>query len=117
MYNELLHDEESNWGHYQTELYIGKLNDEILNKMGNTLLRTIVDERRIITEGETKQDNDINTALNMAQAMTDLLKSLLERDDDRLIQLSKSVFGRGDMSKDAIREMIYRMGYSPDIER
>ncbi len=117
MYNELLHNDESNWGHYQTELYIERLNDEILNKMGNTMLRTIVNERRIITEGEIKHDNDINTALNMAQAMTDLLRTLLERDDDRLIQLSKSVFGRGDMSKDAIREMIYRMGYSPDIER
>ena len=114
-YNELLHNDDSEWGHYQTELYKDKLVDEITNKMGNTILRAIVEQRRADrAEKAAANHQPHNSALDVAMAALSLLNSISRRDMDMLSQYSKNVFGRGDLSKEAIMDLIYKLGLSQE---
>lgn len=114
-YNELLQNDDSEWGHYQCELYKDKLVDEITNKMGNTILRAIVEQRRADrAEKAAANHQPHNSALDVTMAALDLLNSISRRDMDRLSQYSKNVFGRGDLSKEAIMDLIYKLGLSQE---
>ena len=70
-YNELLHNDDSEWGHYQCELYKDKLVDEITNKMGNTILRAIVEQRRAERAEKAANHQPHNLALDVAMAALD----------------------------------------------
>lgn len=113
-YNELLHNDDSEWGHYQTELYKDKLVDEITNKMGNTILRAIVEQRRADRIEKIAASHKATSVLDVAVAALSLLNSISRRDMDRLSQYSKNVFGRGDLSKEAIMDLIYKLGLSQE---
>ena len=102
-YNELLHNDDSEWGHYQTELYKDELVDEITNKMCNTILRAIVEQRRAERAEMAAINHHLHTsAFDVALAALNLLNSISRRDMDRLSQYSNNVFGRGDLSKEII---------------
>lgn len=114
-YNELLHNDDSEWGHYQTELYKDELVDEITNKMCNTILRAIVEQRRAERAEMAAINHHLHTsAFDVALAALNLLNSISRRDMDRLSQYSNNVFGRGDLSKEAIMDLIYKLGLSQE---
>jgi hypothetical protein len=113
LYNDILHNGDSEWGHYQKELYLGKLEDEIINKIGNTILRTVVDLRRNdYNPARQNSQNNEASALDIAMATADLLNSMLDYDDEQLSRCARNVFGKGDLSKEAIRELLYETGHS-----
>lgn len=117
VYNEMLHSDDSSYGKLQMAAYMGKVVDEIEAGVGNTILSAIL---RAIKE-KTKNPPERNSAstnrhsewqrqctVQLISSVGKLLGQFSDSSRDRLHDASNQVFGRGDLSKEQIRELLLK---------
>ena len=117
IYNEMLHSDDSSYGKLQMAAYMGKVVDEIEAGVGNTILSAIL---RAIKE-KAKNPPEQNSAstnrysewqrqctVQLISSVGKLLGQFSNHSRDRLHDASSQVFGRGDLSKEQIRELLLK---------
>lgn len=117
VYNEMLHSDDSSYGKLQMAAYMGKVVDEIEAGVGNTILSAIL---RAIKE-KTKNPPERNSTstnrhsewqrqctVQLISSVGKLLGQFSDSSRDRLHDASNQVFGRGDLSKEQIREFLLK---------
>lgn len=117
IYNEMLHSDDSSYGKLQMAAYMGKVVDEIEAGVGNTILSAIL---RAIKE-KTKNPPERNSTstnrhsewqrqctVQLISSVGKLLGQFSDSSRDRLHDASNQVFGRGDLSKEQIREFLLK---------
>ena len=117
VYNEMLHSDDSSYGKLEMAAYMGKVVDEIDAGVGNTILSAIL---RAIKE-KTKNPPERNSAstnrhsewqrqctVQLISSVGKLLGQFSDSSRDRLHDASNQVFGRGDLSKEQIRELLLK---------
>ena len=117
IYNEMLHSDDSSYGKLQMAASMGKVVDEIEAGVGNTILSAIL---RAIKEKAKNppEQNSTNTnrhsewqrqcTIQLISSVGKLLGQFSSHSRDRLNDASNQVFGRGDLSKEQIREILLK---------
>ena len=117
VYNEMLHSDDISYGKLQMAAYMGKVVDEIEAGVGNTILSAIL---RAIKE-KAKNPPEQNSAstnchsewqrqctVQLISSVGKLLGQFSSHSRDGLHDASNQVFGRGDLSKEQIRELLLK---------
>ena len=116
IYNEMLHSDDSSYGKLQMAAYMGKVVDEIEAGVGNTILsailRAIKDKAKSPTERNSHADSHSEwqrkCTIQLISSIGKLLGQLSDNSRGRLHDASNQVFGRGDLSKEQIRELLLK---------
>ena len=116
IYNEMLHSDDSSYGKLQMAAYMGKVVDEIEAGVGNTILspilRAIKDKAKSPTERNSHADSHSEwqrkCTIQLISSIGKLLGQFSSHSRDRLHDASNQIFGRGDLSKEQIRELLLK---------
>lgn len=116
IYNEMLHSGDSSYGKFQTAAYMGKVVDEIEAGVGNTILsailRAIKDKAKSPSEQSSHADRHSEwrrkCTIQLIFSIGKLLGQLSDNSRGRLHDASNQVFGRGDLSREQIRELLLK---------
>ena len=117
IYNEMLHSDDSSYGKLQMAAYMGKVVDEIEAGVGNTILsailRAVKDKAKSPPERKSKNTNyssewQRQCTVQLISSVGKLLGQFSDYSHDRLPDASNRVFGRGDLSKEQIRELLLK---------
>ena len=112
----MLHSDDSSYGKLQMAAYMGKVVDEIEAGVGNTILsailRAIKDKAKSPTERNSHADSHSEwqrkCTIQLISSIGKLLGQLSDNSRGRLHDASNQVFGRGDLSKEQIRELLLK---------
>lgn len=87
LYNEMLHNDQSKYGAFQTDLYLKKLRDETENAVGNEILRIIKAEKKAGRLNIGKRENDTMALPDGCDMMTppDEYDTITFLDDDDFV--------------------------------
>ena len=112
IYNEMLHSDDSSYGKLQTAAYMGKVVDEIESGVGNTILssilRAIKDKAKSPPEQRDNSEWQRKCTIQLISSIGKLLGQLSDNSRGRLHDASNQVFGRGDLSREQIRELLLK---------
>lgn len=117
IYNEMLHSDDSSYGKLQMAEYMGKVVDEIESGVGNTILsailRAVKDKAKSPPERKSKNTNyssewQRQCTIQLISSVGKLLGQFSNHSRDRLHDASSQIFGRGDLSKEQIRELLLK---------
>lgn len=124
LYNEMLHSPDSSYGRLQMSAYMGKLNDSVETRIGNAILKVILREMKAGYWDTSEQNgrhyyshrNNARSSQEWRQRCTlelfisvgRVLSHGVENNQDILSQTSESIFGRGDLSKEQLRELLLK---------
>lgn len=117
VYNEMLHSDDSSYGKLQMAAYMGKVVDEIEAGVGNTILSAIL--RAVKDKAKSPPERDFTSTnrnsewqrqctVQLISSVGKLLGQFSDNSRDRLHDASSQVFGRGDLSKEQIRELLLK---------
>ncbi|MGN0183102.1 MAG: relaxase MobL [Candidatus Ornithomonoglobus sp.] len=113
IYNETLHSTETDWGKYQIAKYAGKMNDDIYTAAGNAIIKAIRQGERATQNNPRGQfvnnrPHTVNTEKLLLAVLTVIRNA--ERDSNNALnEVSRIAFGRGDLSREAIAEILYKL--------
>lgn len=116
IYNEMLHSDDSSYGKLQTAAYMGKVVDEIEAGVGNTILPAILRAIKDKTKSPTERNPHANShsewqrecTIQLISSIGKLLGKLSDNSRGRLHDASSKAFGRGDLSREQIRELLLK---------
>ena len=116
VYNEMLHSDDSSYGKLHMAAYMGKVVDEIEAGVGNTILsailRAVKDKAKSPTERNSHADSHSEwqrqCTVQLISSVGKLLGQFSNSSRGRLHDASNQVFGRGDLSKEQIRELLLK---------
>ncbi len=111
--SEMYNSTDSNIGAYEIAKAVGKAKDELYRKLGNEILRAVKKynmERRIAAsqeefqkrQGEIRQQQSERLVLSVLR----VLKEFSKEGQSDVAAASKEVFGRGDLSRAAILDLV-----------
>ena len=117
VYNEMLHSDDSSYGKLQMAAYMGKVVDEIEAGVGNTILSAIL--RAVKDKAKNPPERDFTSpkrhlewqrqcTVQLISSVGKLLGQFSDHSRGRLHDASSQVFGRGDLSKEQIRELLLK---------
>lgn len=117
IYNEMLHSDGSSYGKLQMAAYMGKVVDEIEAGVGNTILSAIL--RAVKDKAKNPSERDFTSTnrhsewqrqctVQLISSVGKLLGQFSDHSRSRLHDASNQVFGRGDLSKEQIRELLLK---------
>lgn len=102
IYNEALHSSDTSYGRLKAASFQNKLDDDIKRSMGNAILKVLAGELKSEYKQQTNQPVD-----QLLLEMLSILRNALNDSESRLSAIGRRIFGKGDLSKDALRELIY----------
>lgn len=116
VYNEMLHSDDSSYGKLHMAAYMGKVVDEIEAGVGNTILsailRAVKDKAKSPTERNSHADSHSEwqrqCTVQLISSVGKLLGQFSNSSRGRLHDASSLAFGRGDLSKEQIRELLLK---------
>ncbi len=113
IYNETLHSTDTDWGKYQIAKYAGKMNDDIYTAAGNAIIKAIRQAERAAQNAPRGQfvqnrPHSVNPERLLLAVLTVIRNA--ERDSSKALnEVSQIAFGRGDLSPEAVAEIIYKL--------
>lgn len=102
LYNEALHSSDTSYGRLKAASFQNRLDDDIKRSMGNAILKVIA--------GELKSEYGQQPHQPMDQLLLEalsILRNTLDDSESRLSAIGRRIFGKGDLSKEALRDLIY----------
>ncbi len=102
LYNEVLHSSDTNYGRLKAASFQNRLDDDIKRSMGNAILKVLAGELK--SEYGQQPHQPIDQLLLEALS---ILRNTLNDSESKLSAIGRRIFGKGDLSKDALRDLIY----------
>ena len=102
IYNEALHSSDTSYGRLKAASFQNNLDDDIKRSMGNAILKVLANELK--SEYEQQPNQPVDQLLLEALS---ILRNAINDSESRLSTIGRRIFGKGDLSKDALRELIY----------
>ncbi len=108
--NEMLHSSDTNYGKYQLATYTGKLSDEVNRAVGNAILKALVQQNKTEQlDANRASHKRINITSQLLNTVLGILTSHRNESNNALHSNAAHIFGRGDLSKEQIAELIYQL--------
>ena len=102
LYNEALHSSDTSYGRLKAASFQNRLDDDIKRSMGNAILKVLAGEMK--SEYGQQPHQPIDQLLLEALS---ILRNALNDSESRLSAIGRRIFGKGDLSKEALRDLIY----------
>ncbi|MBP1544658.1 MAG: hypothetical protein J6A16_11235, partial [Oscillospiraceae bacterium] len=102
LYNEALHSSDTSYGRLKAASFQNRLDDDIKRSMGNAILKVLAGEMK--SEYGQQPHQPIDQLLLEALS---ILRNALNDSESRLSAIGRIIFGKGDLSKEALRDLIY----------
>lgn len=102
LYNEALHSSDTSYGRLKAASFQNRLDDDIKRSMGNAILKVFANELKSEYGQQPHQPMD-----QLLLEALSILRNTLNDSESKLSAIGRRIFGKGDLSKDALRDLIY----------
>lgn len=102
IYNEALHSSDTSYGRLKAASFQNRLDDDIKRSMGNAILKVLAGELKSEYEQQPNQPVD-----QLLLETLSILRNTLNDSESKLSAIGRRILGKGDLSKEALRDLIY----------